>query len=185
MYNPEQLEQPDPQFKDIDFPPVVDEPADPAWDLGTYAQHTILRLFKALLAQRRVVWDNQEVEGVHQIRVSARRCRTALQTFGALWDADEVRRRRKYLSRFADAFGRARDLDVMVIYLSELLAGAAGERRTAYAWLLQRNIERRRAEQPKLERVLLKLEESDFARDFVGFFAHRPVDLWARGRADG
>lgn len=164
---------------------MVDEPADPAWDLGTYAQHTILRLFKALLVQRRVVWDNQEVEGVHQIRVAARRCRTALTTFGALWDADEVRRRQKYLSRFADAFGPARDLDVMVIYLGELLDSAAGERRTAYAWLRQRNIERRQAEQPRLERVLRQLEQAGFARDFIDFFSARPVNLWARGRPDG
>jgi CHAD domain-containing protein len=179
------LEQPDPQFSDFAFPPVVDEPADPAWDLGTYAQHTLLRLFKSLLVQRRVVWDNREVEGVHQIRVSARRCRTALATFGALWDADEVRRRRKYLSRFADAFGRARDLDVMVIYLGELLAAAEGERRTAYAWLLERNVERRRAEQPRLEGVLLELEQDGFPADFIDFFSTQPVNLWERGTGNG
>jgi CHAD domain-containing protein len=185
MYNPEQLEQPEPQFSDVAFPPVVDEPADPRWDLGTYAQHTILRLFRALLAQRRIVWDNQEVEGVHQIRVSARRCRTALTTFGALWDTDDVRRWQKYLSRFADSFGVARDLDVMVIYLREQLAGADGERATAYAWLLARNIERRDREQPKLERRLLKLEHDDFPREFVAYFTRRPVDLWLRGRVNG
>lgn len=185
MYNPEQLEQPDPQFSDVNFPPVVDEAADPRWDLGTYAQHTILRLFRALLAQRRVVWDDQEVEGVHQIRVAARRCRTALTTFGALWDAEDVRRRQKYLSRFADGFGPARDLDVMVIYLRELLDGAEGERATALAWLLKRNIERRQREQPGLERRLLKLERDNFPQEFVDYFSRRPVDLWARGAADG
>lgn len=164
---------------------MVDEPADPAWELGIYAQHTILRLFKALLVQRQVVWDNQEAEGVHQIRVAARRCRTALQTFGSLWDTDKAERYRKYLSRFADTFGVSRDLDVLVIYLREQLAAAQGERATAYQWLLERNLEKRLAQQPRLQKVLLRLEKHGFAREFVEYFATQPVDLWAGGRPNG
>jgi len=150
-----------------------------------YAQHTILRLFKALLVQRQVVWDNQEVEGVHQIRVAARRCRTALQTFAPLWNVDKVERYRKYLSRFADAFGVSRDLDVMVIYLREQQAAARGERAEAYRWLLERNIEQRRQEQPRLKKTLLRLEKQGFASEFVNHFAKQPVNLWAGGRPDG
>jgi CHAD domain-containing protein len=185
VYNPELLEQPDPQFSEIEFPPVVDEPADPAWLLGVYAQHTVLRFFKALLDQRQVVWDNQEVEGVHRIRVAARRCRTALQTFGGLWSAGRVKRYRKYLANFADAFGVSRDLDVMVIYLRERLAEAQGERATAYRWLLERNIERRLQEQPRLEKTLLRLESRGFAAEFIDYFSSQPVDLWNGGRSDG
>lgn len=160
---------------------MVDEPANPTWELGMYAQHTILRLFKALLVQRQVVWNNQEVEGVHQIRVAARRCRTALQTFGSLWDTEKVERYRKYLSRFADTFGVSRDLDVMVIYLREQLAAARGERAEAYEWLLERNSARRLEEQPRLQKVLLSLEKHGFAGEFVGYFSTDPANLWVEG----
>jgi CHAD domain-containing protein len=117
--------------------------------------------------------------------VAARRCRTALQTFGNLWGAERVKRYRKYLASFADAFGVSRDLDVMVIYLREQLAAAQGERAAAYCWLLERNIERRLQEQPRLEKSLLRLEKHGFASEFVDYFSRQPVDLWNGERRDG
>jgi CHAD domain-containing protein len=174
-----------PQFAEIALPPVVGLPADPDWDLGTYAQHTILTYFRELLAQRRVVWNNEEVEGVHQIRVAARRCRTALQTFEALWEEGEAGRFAKYLARFADTFGVARDLDVLIIYLTEQLNEVSGERRTAYQWLLRRNVALRAQEQQRLEERLRQFEQDGFPSRLVDYFSRRPRDLWALGEADG
>lgn len=174
---PDAPEQP-PSFAAVEFPLLLSAEPDPAWELGIYAQFVVLKYFRDLLAQRSVVWDNQDVEGVHRIRVAARRCRTALQTLGALWDAAEVQRFQKYLSRFADTFGVSRDLDVMLIYLREQLATVQGERRAAYSWLLERNAEKRDAEQPKLKRVLLQLENDGFAQALVAYFSRTPVNLW-------
>jgi len=179
------LEQPEPKFSEPGFPPVANREADPAWDLGLYAQHTILCMFRAVLTQRQVVWDNVDVEGVHQIRVAARRCRTALQTLDSLWDADKIKYFRNYLADFADTFGVSRDLDVMVIYLQEQLAAASGDRATALAWLLERNQAKRAEEQPRLEQVLRRLEADDFASEFVDYFSRTPLDLWQLEVADG
>jgi CHAD domain-containing protein len=167
-----------PSFAAVEFPPLLSAEPDPAWELGVYAQFVVLKHFRDLLTQRQVVWDNQDVEGVHHIRVAARRCRTALQTFGALWDAAEVQRFQKYLSRFADTFGISRDLDVMLIFLRGQLATAHGERRAAYSWLFKRNAEKRKAEQSKLESVLLKLESDGFPKVLAAYFSRTPVDLW-------
>lgn len=166
------------EFSVIDFPPLLDTPRDPAWPFGVYAQHTVLFHFRELLAQRAVVWDNEEVEGVHQIRVAARRCRTALRTFGSIWEAAEVKRFEKYLSSLADAFGVARDLDVMLVYLRGQLETAQGDEAAAYRWLLARNEQLRYEEQPELERVLLQMEQDGFAQALVAYFATTPVDLW-------
>ncbi len=167
-----------PSFAAVEFPPLLGAEPDPAWELGVYAQVVVLKYFRDLLNQRSIVWDNQDVEGVHRIRVAARRCRTALQTFGALWDAAEVQRFQKYLSSFADTFGISRDLDVMLIFLREQLKAALGERRAAYSWLLARNTEKREAEQPRLEQVLLKLESDGFPQALTAYFSRTPVDLW-------
>ena len=174
-----------PEFAEIALPPVVGRPADPAWELGCYAQHTVLTYFGQLLAQRRVVWDNEEVEGVHQIRVAARRCRTALQTFATLWPDGEAAEFAKYLARFADTFGVARDLDVLIIYLNEQLADAGGDRATAYQWLLRRNVALREQEQQRLEERLRQFEQDQFAAHLVDYFAHQPTDLWALEAGDG
>jgi len=174
-----------PQFAEIALPPVAGLPADPDWDLGIYAQHTILTYFSQLLDQRRVVWDNHEVEGVHQIRVASRRCRTALQTFESLWPAGEAAAFAKYLARFADTFGVARDLDVLIIYLTEQLSEVSGERRTAYQWLLGRNVALREQEQRRLEERLIEFEADGFPARLVEYFSRRSVDLWALEAGDG
>ncbi|MBN2082175.1 CHAD domain-containing protein [bacterium] len=179
------MEQPEPKFSEPGFPPVINLEADPKWDLGLFAQHTILRMFRAVLAQRQVVWDNVDVEGVHQIRVAARRCRTALQTLDSLWDEVKVEYFRDYLAGFADTFGVSRDLDVMVLYLQEQLAAASGERATALTWLLKRNQAKRAEEQPRLQQVLLRLEADHFPIDFVAYFARAPIDLWRLEVVDG
>jgi CHAD domain-containing protein len=172
-------------FAEIEFPPLASQPANPAWPFGLYAQHTILTRFRELLDQRAVVWQNEDVEGVHQIRVAARRCRTALQTFAPLWPEADVRKFLRYLTTLADTFGTARDLDVMVIYLHEQLANAEGDAAVAYRWLLARNEHLRQDEQPEIEKVLAKVEEDHFAQAFVAYFSAAPVDMWAQEGQDG
>jgi CHAD domain-containing protein len=172
-------------ISEVAFPPIVTEPLDPAWDLGVAAQHIVLTRFRQLLEQRQVVWDNADLEGVHEIRVAARRTRTALQTLSVLWDETSLRRFERYLERFATEFGVARDLDVMIIYLREQLEQAAGERAAALSWLLERNVERRAAEQTNLMKVLQQFERDSFPAAFVAYFSGLPVDLWALGAGHG
>lgn len=167
-----------PDFAVVQFPPLLAEPLDPAWDIGVAAQHIVLTHFSELLSWRAPVWRNTDVEAVHQIRVSARRCRTALQTFAVLWPAQQAQRFAAYIARFADSFGTARDLDVMLLWLEEQLAGADSDRAAAYRWLLERNTAKRAAQQPRLEKTLLKLEQDGFPAAFAAYFSRLPIDLW-------
>ena len=54
---------------------------------------------------------------MHKIRVSARRIRTALQTFALAWEEGKAKYYSKRFAKFADKFGTARDLDVLGVYL--------------------------------------------------------------------
>lgn len=169
---------PIPEFAEVEFPPVLAEPLSPAWDLGVGAQHIVLTHFREMLGWRAGVWRNTEVEAVHQIRVSARRCRTALQTFAALWPDRQSAKFAGYIARFADAFGTARDLDVMLLWLAEQLQSADSDRAAAYSWLLERNAAKRAEAQPSLEAALLKLEADGFPVAFVAYYSRLPLDLW-------
>jgi len=171
-------EQQPPDFSDVDFPPLLDEPLNPAWDLGVAAQHIVLTHFKEVLRRRKGVWRNTEVEDVHQIRVAARRCRTALQTFAVLWEDKQAVKFGDYLAKFAEQFNVARDLDVMLIWLREQLGQADEDRATGYNWLLERNTTKRQAEQQGLEKALNKMERDGFPAAFASYFSHIPTDLW-------
>jgi CHAD domain-containing protein len=178
---PGQLEAspaPPPDFSDVEFPPLLEEGLNPAWDLGVAAQHIVLTHFREMLRRRKGVWRNDDDEDVHQIRVAARRCRTALQTFAALWDDKQARKFGDYLARFAEAFNVARDIDVMLIWLREQLESADEDHAAGYRWLLERNTAKRQAEQHRLEKALAKLERDGLPAAFVSYFSHLPLDLW-------
>ena len=168
-------------FSEPTFPLIIDEPFDCSWDFGVAAQHIVLTHFKRMLGWRATVWENEELEGVHQIRVEARRTRTALQTFSELWNKSEVKSFSDYLSDFATAFGDARDLDVMIIYLEAQLASADSTRAAAYQWLLDNNRQKRASLQPKLEKLLGTLDRNGFPAAFTAYFASKPFDLWSMG----
>ncbi len=169
----------------VEFPPVLDLPADPGWDLGTLAQYTVLLHFRQMLKRRQEVLDNTDIEGVHKIRVAARRTRTALQTFASLWDAAQVKHFQGSLADFASSFNVARDLDVMVVYLNERMANAQGKRATAYEFLLARGSDQRAAEQPGLVQSVADLDADGFPDSFIDYFSHTPYNLWEMEARDG
>jgi CHAD domain-containing protein len=171
------------QFSSVQFPPVVDDKPQPDWPLALVAQCTVLKHFRELLEQREEVLANEDVEAVHRIRVAARRCRTALQTFTELWPGDEARRHLKQLSDFAGSFNEARDLDVMIIYLRKQLESADEQHRGALEWLLKRNIALREKQQPLLVQALEKFEAKHTARKFADFYSRRPLNLWPHSEA--
>ena len=173
----EQELQETPAFEMPRFPAVMDAEPSPDWALGPWCQYILLRYMQELLAQRDVVWRNEQLEGVHQIRVAARRLRTALQTFSVLWDKAAIRRHTRYLADFADTFGVARDLDVMIIYLEAQLHGAHRERRSALEWMLERKRQLRADQQPRLEEALLNFERTGYALEFVDYFKSKPTLL--------
>jgi hypothetical protein len=166
------------QFTELRFPAVIDQPLGGSQPFALCAQATVLRHFRELLRQREHVMLNDDVEAVHEIRVAARRTRTALQTFGTLWPDSQIKRHLSYLAKLADAFGVARDTDVMVIYIEKQLKTASEPRTEALQFLLRRAKSRRKAEQPELERLLMKTEKGPEGQAFIDYFAGRPLDLW-------
>jgi CHAD domain-containing protein len=89
------------------------------------ALQTILRHnLTAMLAHQELARDGSDIEGVHQMRVSVRRMRSALSLFRNGLERDQVRAWREEMRWLAGQLGRARDLDV---FISEGLADVAGK----------------------------------------------------------
>jgi CHAD domain-containing protein len=64
---------------------------------------------------------SDDIEFVHRARVAARRLRTALKFFADCFTATKLRQWRKSIRRVGRALGDARDRDVQIEYLYELL----------------------------------------------------------------
>jgi hypothetical protein len=73
----------------------------------------------------------------------------------------------------------------MLIYLGEQLKAARMPRRSALLWL-EENAKRRRAqEQPRLVRMLEKMEQRKLAQKVVDYFSTHPFDLRTFDPASG
>lgn len=82
-----------------------------------WAANVLRRRFDEVFGWREAVLRADDIENVHQMRVSIRRLRSALRVFSPLLKIAESK---KNLKQLADALGDARDLDVAIESLENL-----------------------------------------------------------------
>jgi CHAD domain-containing protein len=121
-------------------------------------------LARRLVAMRRHVAgvrQADEIEAVHQMRVASRRLRAALQIFADVLPRAKVKRWRTDVRKVTRALGAARDLDVQIAFVDDVL-GACDERRLrpGLARLRLRLSQQRQALQGRAEKAMDRLEQS-------------------------
>jgi CHAD domain-containing protein len=134
-----------------------------------------------------------DIEYVHRMRVASRRIRTALALFKDDLPPKHCGAWRAEMRRVTRALGAARDTDVQIEYVAELLEKAADPaRRAGIERLLLRLRQQRARQQIKIGKVLDRLEDrhvvEDMAETLLGLVVHArvyeidalPVDLYPR-----
>lgn len=91
-----------------------------------------------------------EVEGVHDMRVTARKLRVAIANFATCLPVERRRAVKGRLTELADALGRVRDIDVMLESLVEIEAESPETRKPMLADLRARLKRRHRYHQKRL-----------------------------------
>ena len=106
------------------------------------------------------VLDTGDIERVHDMRVTTRRLRAALEIFEPCFPATPFRQALTEVKRLADALGERRDRDVAIAALHHFNDQMAAPDRRGVASL----IERYRAEQEEANKELAPLVEGDSLR---------------------
>ena len=107
-----------------------------------------------------------DVESVHDMRVTVRRLRVALNNFSVCLPKENRKRVRLRLEHLADALGGVRDLDVMIAAMRALLSDRPDKERSAISALIGRLRSRRRSRLRALINYLNGEEYNDFKREF-------------------
>lgn len=93
-----------------------------------YGARYIRRSYRALAREAGTATQDGDREQVHRMRVASRRLRAALPVFSSCFGKDRYRTWFSDIRGITSALGRARDLDVQIIFLEDLqrraLAGA-------------------------------------------------------------
>lgn len=86
----------------------------------SYAKKIIRCHLQSFLKQKTGVRQARDIEYIHRMRVAARRLRTAFEIFADAFPKKDIKKWNKEIKRTAKALGKARDLDVQIVFLKEL-----------------------------------------------------------------
>jgi exopolyphosphatase/guanosine-5'-triphosphate,3'-diphosphate pyrophosphatase len=116
---------------------------------GTFREvgnETLRQRFEQMITFRAAVLADEDPEALHDMRVTARRLRTALDTFAACYPHAPFQAFNKQIKGLLRALGQVRDTDVLLERLTTEQAEAPTDQREGIVWLIER-IKVYRAEQ--------------------------------------
>jgi CHAD domain-containing protein len=132
------------------------------------AARCLRKQIKQLTGQIDGIRRAEDIEFIHRARVATRRLRAGLRFFADCFPADRLKTWRKEIRRMGRSLGEARDQDVQIAFLCDLLSqpqeldNVAGVARVLVQW------ERRREKlQPKVLRALHRLLDSRVLREML------------------
>jgi CHAD domain-containing protein len=108
------------------------------------AARYLRKQIKQLTGQIEGIRKAEDIEFIHRARVATRRLRAGLRLFGECFPADRLKTWRKEIRRLGQSLGDARDQDVQIAFLCDLLSHlqelqyVAGVARVLVRWERQR-----------------------------------------------
>lgn len=131
----------------------------------SFAQSSVEELprrAEKFLEGRAAVLKNAEVEEVHKMRVASRRLRASMDAYEVICQKKPFKRTYRTVKKAADLLGAARDTDVMMQHLQDLVEGAPSEEQAGIRWMLEQLKRYRKACQHELEAFLSPLDARVF-----------------------
>jgi len=137
----------------------------------------------ALLKQIGGIRKNEDIECVHQARVASRRIDAALTMFDICFSSKKVRRWRRAVRRLIEGLGAARNRDVQIAFVTEVVAEVAGgddEKHPGAERLLLRLKQQREALQPG---VLDEVDRLESSPALAAMYAEAERERWSLSNA--
>ncbi len=149
----------------------------PDFTTEEFARRLILKHFQTMISQIDGVIENKDPDPLHKFRVSGRRLRVVFKTFGNIFSKKESKQFFGVIKDLSPLTGKARDLDVNIIFLKNYIKTIPKIDRKVIQEYLDEKIEERDKLQPLLVDVLSSIRESSFIKDFNLFFRRMKVRL--------
>lgn len=133
------------------------------------AGRVILTRWVEMMSYREGTLAGDDIEQLHAMRVSSRRLRAAMDAFAAAFPARSFKRNLAQVKEVTDTLGAARDLDVAIVALTELLPEMAPDERPGLEGLIARYRQERGEEDAEIRALFDRLERDRFERRFVAW----------------
>ena len=144
------------------------------------AGRVILTRWREMMSFRDGTLLGEDIEQLHAMRVSSRRLRAAMDAFAGAFPARTFRTHLRVVKEITDTLGEARDLDVAVEHLRELLPGMSDADQPGIQGLIDRYAAQRSEETHHIALLFDRLQHEKFGPRFERWVRkHTGVDVKA------
>ena len=152
------------------------EGISPDETLESCARQIIVRYFQQMMSYKEGAKDGTDIEFVHDMRVTSRRLRAAMDNFADCFRKKPFKKHYKKIKAITRTMGTVRDLDVLIARFQREEDTLSAVEQTDIHRLIERlQHEREVARKPML--MLFAKLESDFKKEFMEFFSEREFDI--------
>ena len=138
--------------------------------LEACARQIIAGYFCQMMSYKEGAKEGSDIEFVHEMRVTSRRLRAAMDNFADCFSEKAFRKHYKKVKAITRTMGTVRDLDVLIArFKRELDTFSEVEQADIRGLIEHLQRERKEARKPMLM-LFAKLEETNFERKFLKFF---------------
>ena len=146
------------------------EKISPDDTLEVCARQVIVSYFREMMSYKEGAKDGTDIEFVHDMRVTSRRLRAAMDNFADCFPEKPFKKYYKKIKAITRTMGTVRDLDVLIArFQRELVTLTEAEQANIRGLIEHLQQERENARKPMLT-FFAKLEATGFETEFLGFF---------------
>ncbi len=152
---------------------VVLDVDKPDSNLVELARSIIFKRFSTMCSYIDGIIENVGIEPIHQFRVASRRIRAALNVFSALFPHGEIEKIISEIKNIITLAGKARDLDVQVLFLEKYILTVPTQDRQGVSLFLKERLDLREQLQTDVINQFESFKNSSALDDFHTIISDR------------
>ncbi len=139
--------------------------------LETCARRIIVDYFRKMMSYKEGAKDGNDIEFVHDMRVTSRRLRTAMDNFAGCFREKPFKKHYKQVKAITRTMGTVRDLDVLIARFQEELSTLSELEQIDIQRLIECLQRERETARKSMLMLFAKLDETNFETEFLEFFS--------------
>ena len=146
------------------------EGVSPDETLEACARQIIVNYFHEMMSYKAGAKEGTDIKFVHEMRVTSRRLRAAMDNFADCFPKKPFKRHYKKIKAITQAMGAVRDLDVLIVRFQNELKNLTEVEQANIRGLIEYLQEKRKVARQPMLALFEELEETGFESEFLKFF---------------
>ena len=138
--------------------------------LEACARQIIVSYFHEMLSYKEGAKEGTDIEFVHDMRVTSRRLRAAMDNFADCFPKKPFKKHYKKIRAITRTMGAVRDLDVLIVHFQNELTNLTEVEQADLRGLIEHLQRKRKDAREPMLMLFEELEETDFETEFLEFF---------------